>query len=349
MAEQLTAYFLEKGLYEDVGFSAGSSLILPAAASSEAISAGELQAFDGLAVRGVGYGASEAGREPDTVFIYVTRSSKKREKALLSEFGGQIRLERVGRVSVRPELAASATNHGRTWRVEGRTACGSSIGITGEQTAGTLGALLVGPDGLYCLSNNHVIGGCNHTPKGQPILSPSTIDVRPGGAGVEQIALFERLDELRSGDIAHVPTQRMDAAIGIIPEIELVSSFQGDFFDSPSEFRAPQSAEQVMKVGRTTGLTFGIVESKIPSLLPLPYKAKKFSANVNFAEIWTVVSADGSAFALQGDSGSLVVSQDGQFAVGLLFACSVDGTRAWIAPMDAVLAGLPGFDLAAGI
>src|SRR5436305_8310366 len=195
MAEQLAAYFLEKGLYEDVGASIESSLIKPAAASREVIPAGELQtAFAGLAVRGVGYGAVDSGDEPNTVFIYVTRSSRKKEKALLSEFGGQIRLEKVGRVSVRPELAASATNYGNTWRNGTRTACGSSIGVAGEQSAGTLGARLFGPDGdVYCLSNNHVIGGCNHTPRGQPILSPSTIDVRPGGPGVEQIALFERL------------------------------------------------------------------------------------------------------------------------------------------------------------
>jgi hypothetical protein len=351
MAEQLTAYFLEKGLYEDVSPSIDSSHIAPAAASSDVIPASELQAaFAGLAVRGVGYGRVEGEDEPNTVFIYVTRSSRKKEKALLSEFGGQIRLEKVGRVSVRPELAASATNYGNTWRDGTRTACGSSIGIAGEQSAGTLGALLFGPDGdLHCLSNNHVIGGCNHTPQGQPILAPSTIDVRPGGPGVEQIALFERLNELRSGDIAHVPTQTIDAAIGRVSDNSLVSSLQGEFFDTPPDARAPLMAEPVMKVGRTTAFTQGIIESRIPVLLPLPYKAKKFTATVNFANVWTVVSADRSAFALPGDSGSLVVAEDMQFAVGLLFAVSSDGRRAWIAPMDAVLAALPEFFLASGI
>jgi hypothetical protein len=75
----------------------------------------------------------------------------------------------------------------------------------------------------------------------------------------------------------------------------------------------------------------------------------KFTATVNFANVWTVVSADNSAFALPGDSGSLVVTEDGQFAVGLLFAVSSDGLRAWVAPMDVVLAALPEFFLATGI
>lgn len=352
LAEQLTAYFLEKGLYEDVGASIEPPRIVPAAASREVIPAAELGAFAGLAVRGVGYGVGEGGEgdEPDTVFIYVTRSSRKREKELLTEFEGRIQLEKVGRVSVRPELAASATNYGNTWRDGARTACGSSIGVAGEQSAGTLGALLYGPDGtLYCLSNNHVIGGCNHTPIGQPLLSPSTIDVRPGGPGVEQIALFERLDELRSGDIAHVPTQNMDAAVGRVPEEELVSSMQGEYFDTPADARSPVLREAVMKVGRTTGLTRGVIESRVPALLPLPYRAKKFTATVNFANVWTVVSDGTSAFALPGDSGSLIISEDGQFAIGLLFAVSSDGQRAWIAPMDVVLTAFPEFFIATEI
>jgi hypothetical protein len=289
LAQQLTAYFLENGLYEDVGASVESALIVPAAVSGEVIPAGDLQtAFSGLAVRGVGYGTVEGGDEPDTVFVYVTRSSRKKEKALLSEFGGRIRLEKVGNVSIRPELASSATNSGNTWRNGTRTACGSSIGVAGEQSAGTLGALLFGPDkNLYCLSNNHVIGGCNHTPKGQPILSPSAIDARPGGPNVEQIAVFERLDELRSGDIAHVPTQAMDAAVGRILGQDLVSSMQGESFETPSDARAPLLTEPVMKMGRTTALTYGVIESRIPVLLPLPYKARKFAATVNFANVWT--------------------------------------------------------------
>jgi hypothetical protein len=351
LAKQLTAFFLAHGMYEDAGVSYGRSLVAPAAASSNVIPAGELQAFAGLAVRGVGFGK---GREDgnSTVFVYVTKSSRTKERELLSRYEGKVRIKKVGRVSIRPEQASAFASLGLSWRSGDRTACGSSIGVAtgGDPIAGTLGALLRGPDDrLRCLSNNHVIGGCNHTPTGQPILSPSTLDVIAGGPAVQQIATFEWLEELRSGDRDYVPVQVRDMAIAQVQDEGLVSSMQGNFFETPATSRAPGDLEAVKKVGRTTGLTHGYVESMIAELLTLPYRSKKFTATVNYARVWTVRSADGSPFALPGDSGSLVVTEDERFAVGLLFATTSDGRRAWISPMDEIQAALPGFVLATGI
>lgn len=57
--------------------------------------------------------------------------------------------------------------------------------------------------------------------------------------------------------------------------------------------------------------------------MPLPYKLKLFAATVYFREVWTVLG-DGVPFALPGDSGSLVVTEDAKSCVGLVFAAGQD-------------------------
>lgn len=64
---------------------------------------------------------------------------------------------------------------------------------------------------------------------------------------------------------------------------------------------------------------------------------QSFSASVWFTDVWTVRSDEDDFFALPGDSGSLVVTEDGEASVGLLFATSIRGDFAYIAPIDTVL------------
>jgi hypothetical protein len=143
--------------------------------------------------------------------------------------------------------------------------------------------------------------------------------------------------ELRSGDVNYVPTQKIDAAIASISDVNLVTSKQGSFYDTPASVRDPNLGERVKKVGRTTELTHGIVESRIPSLVPLPYKSRMFSAVVNYAEVWMVRKEGGEPFALPGDSGSLVVSAKGDASVGLLFAATLDGEYGIVSAIPEVL------------
>ena len=75
----------------------------------------------------------------------------------------------------------------------------------------------------------------------------------------------------------------------------------------------------VKKFGRTTGFTKGIIQAFSRRPNPYPFDLPKFKATVWFKNVWTVAPLDG-AFALPGDSGSLVVSEDGLTAVGILFA-----------------------------
>lgn len=226
--------------------------------------------------------------------------------------------------------------------MENRVACGSSCSPAGENTTGTFGALVKKDNELYCLSNNHVFAGCNHVPVGQPIMSPSSQDASPSTQAPREICRHSEIIELRSGTPALVPLVRADAAIARVPDRKQVSSWQGDQdgFDTPKNTTQPVSGMAVKKFGRTTGLTYGVVEAMIPTPFPLPYKSSTFAATVYLTDIWTIRVQHGQHFALPGDSGSLVVSEDGKHSIGLLFAASRKGDYGFVAPIDTVLGDL---------
>jgi hypothetical protein len=104
----------------------------------------------------------------------------------------------------------------------------------------------------------------------------------------------------------------------------------------------------VKKVGRTTGLTTGTIEAFQPAPWVLPYRSPKFTATVWFTDTWTVRSNDVDPFALAGDSGSLIVTEDGMAAVGLLFAVNTPGARGIIMALEEVLAAFGSLQLLSG-
>ena len=127
-----------------------------------------------------------------------------------------------------------------------------------------------------------------------------------------------------------------------------VTSWQGDAtngYDTPTGVIAPSSGMAVKKFGRTSGLTKGKVEALINTPFPVPYKCRFFSATVWFHEVWTVKADQGNHFALPGDSGSLVVTDDASRSVGVVFAASPNGEYGFIVPMDRVVTLLGGLRL----
>jgi len=74
----------------------------------------------------------------------------------------------------------------------------------------------------------------------------------------------------------------------------------------------------------------------------VPYESQFFKALVWFEGVWSIRSNDSDAFALPGDSGSLVVTEDEKHAVGLLFAISHKGNVGLVFPMSVVSAAFGG-------
>ena len=331
----------------------GPHTVLPAAADASELPEYDEYGFAGLDVQSVGV---EEGVSEPRVHVYVTKGSRR---ILEREFEAgdeaiSVAINRIGRVTIKPEAAFAATHAGRVYLRGDRVACGSSCAPSTESYAGTLGALVRKTDSadntLFLLSNNHVLAACNHIPVGMPILSPATRDARPGVRAPGEVGRHAEIRELRSGDPALVPVSCDDIAIAAAVNPAVVSSWQGDNldgYDTPSVPGPLQSNIRVKKVGRTTGLTFGTIEARLIAPFPIPYKCNHFSAVVWFQNAWTVRSDDHAIFALPGDSGSLVVTEDGSRAVGVVFAVSqgASGDYGIIIPVDHVLNMFGGLQL----
>ena len=111
---------------------------------------------------------------------------------------------------------------------------------------------------------------------------------------------------------------------------------QGDGeYDTPVNAVPPVGGMLVKKVGRTTGLTSGQILGVSATSFGLPYKSTHFSSTVYFQNVWAVVTLTGEPFSAPGDSGSLVVTEDGTAAVGLIFAGG--DNVSYIIPIEAVL------------
>lgn len=205
-------------------------------------------------------------------------------------------------------------------------------------TAGTLG-LLVQRDGVpYILSNNHVLANCNNAKAGDAIYQPGPTD---GGAAPDRIATladFEPLDygqkagecsiagglaswlnalaKLTGSSHRLEPMQvtpgdnLMDVALARPLSPDLVTPAVLDV-GPLTGVAEPQLGMAVQKVGRTTGLTQGVV-TQIDVTVNVDYSGRSVRfVNQMFA----------SPMSAPGDSGSGILDMERR-AVGLLFGGS---------------------------
>ena len=293
-----------------------------------------------LAVQAVGYNRTS---EAEEVRIYVSRGGRSILNKLSQNVDGvRIQLQNVGPLSVKLEATVSGNSQIGYFTRNDRITCGSSCVPAGQHYAGTFGALVESQGDMLALSNNHVFAACNHVPVGQPILSPSPLDSTPFIPPPRQFCRHLDIVELRSGDPGLVPPSQCDAAIATVPDPDIVTSWQGDptnGFDTPALARLPGQGMRVKKVGRTTGLTHGVVDINVLHPIPVPYTNSFFNGVVWFNDVWSVLGDGGQPFALPGDSGSLVVTENGDAAIGLVFAISGRGAT-YISPLPTILSQL---------
>jgi hypothetical protein len=352
VARNLALWFLTHGRYVSAPSLKGSAAMgfLPAAAREPDLDEQFAEGgFAGLSVQAVGH---EVGVSEPKVHVYVSRASRLALRAIPTSAGDvPIEANRMGKLLVRPEDSLGATPQGVIYERHGRIACGSSCAPAGESYAGTVGAIVrkKSRDDLYLLSNNHIFAAGNHTPVGMPVMAPSMLDAGANRRAPTEVARHAAIVPLRSGEPTQVEPCKEDVALARVVDPGRVSSWQGteqDGYDTPTEIADLKSGDEVKKFGRTTGLTTGSVESLVKSPTPLSYRLKLFTAQVYFQDFWTVVGDQGEPFALQGDSGSLVVTADGKAAAGLIFAC--DDRYALILPMTHVVKCFGGLTLVDG-
>jgi hypothetical protein len=213
---------------------------------------------------------------------------------------------------------------------------GCSVGHP-KVTAGTFGCLVNRNNGLYILSNNHVLGAVNRARVGDPIYQPGAVD---GGTDADTIAQIDSLDDVVEIDFSAGAVNEVDAALALTNTDDTSPQMEGGLaIDDPTPLD-PSVGMNVQKVGRTTGLTTGQVLS-----LSARVRVNYDNQFGQFQNQIAIRGTGGSAFSQPGDSGSLVLSTGTVQPVALLFAGSDQTTFA--TPIRTVMNAFGGFDVIA--
>ena len=197
-------------------------------------------------------------------------------------------------------------------------------------TAGTIGARVRDATGrVYILSNNHVLANSNGATIGDPSYQPGPFD---GGTAADQIAT---LADFQTITFTSTASNTIDAAIALssttvldnavpsddgygMPNSRLYGDANGDgLFDD----RNALLGLNVQKYGRTTRLTHGQITG-VNATVMICYEVAGFTC-IKSARYVDQLIIEPAGFSNGGDSGSLIVTDDGNLnPVGLLFAGS---------------------------
>lgn len=286
-------------------------------------------------VAGVAVGLNQAGKP--AVKIYLAHGAARTPASL---DGVPVDVEITGRFSAiplgkggKPDKKPGGGNGGGGGGTLSPTArwprpvpIGISTGNIGECSAGTIGARVTSGTRTYALSNNHVFALENEAPIGSAILQPGRYDTGCASGTSDIIGTLANFST-----VSFSRNNTVDVAIAEVDPSNLGNSTPSDGYGTPSSTtRTATLGMAVEKYGRTTGLTRGSVAG-VDATVNVQY-----SSGVATFVNQIVITGQHGAFSKAGDSGSLIVTDDGAHnPVGLLFAGS---SRTTIAnPIDDVL------------
>ncbi len=245
-------------------------------------------------------GVVGVGLEGKYIVVFVEKLTPELRAVIpMSLEGIPVKIIETGTLRILPALYGGLRT--KKWRP---VVAGVSVGHP-DVTAGTLGGFVVRGGEIFGISNNHVVAlnwGYKRVGKrGDPILQPGRYD---GGT------LKDKIGELYtwSDVILHKPNY-LD--VGIFKLTESWKDLILDVGIEPIEIREAKAGEGVIKSGRTSGLTSAKILAVHSVVRIHGYGIAEFDDQI----ITT-------AFMRPGDSGSLVLSDDGHFVVGLGFAGS---------------------------
>ena len=200
---------------------------------------------------------------------------------------------------------------------------------------GTLGSLVTRGGVQYILSDNHILARSDAATVGDAIVQPGLIDTPTcTTAGTTTVANLTQFSNLQA-----TPSQNLDAAIAQViagkvdPAGKII--YLGATVDSNGVpvADAPQGGtglaassvavgRPVAKSGRSTGLTCSTVEATNITT-SVDYTVNCDGTGTKFTVSYTnQIGVIGGDFSGQGDSGSLIVTQDMATPVALLYAGS---------------------------
>ncbi|KEI07000.1 hypothetical protein Z957_10540 [Clostridium sp. K25] len=185
---------------------------------------------------------------------------------------------------------------------------GFGLSPTTSDEVGSVGCLVKDDNGYYILSNNHVLADTNKLPLDTDIVQPSIKD--RGKNPEDVVAKLTKFVPIEFKNEDNVPENYVDAAIAKVINEEDVSS-KVAFIGEILGIKPAKLEQSVVKVGRTTEQTFGLVLAERATII-VEYGDKK--AIFKNQIVTTKMTSEG-------DSGSLLTDSEG-YAVGLIYAHS---------------------------
>jgi hypothetical protein len=271
----------------------------------------ELMTFDGVVGVDIGY-KEVRGRRTETLSIRVLVERKKEPSAIPSSERVPDRIDDFPTDVVVRSVAHFMQDTGRYDPLLGGISGGTCGGVLGS---GTLGAvvrdLTTSSTKLGLLSNWHVLVGGVSGPTGLSVAQPAPFD--NGDCLKDVIGQVARSAINEDVDCAVVMLNSSRPAINAIQEIGT--------FNPPATMGATSNmiGWPVLKRGRTTGLTFGTIDT-VDGTISL-YDGGAYRVFKRQIGIWRTREKNWS-FLRPGDSGSVLVDQTNKRVIGLLFASS---------------------------
>jgi len=195
---------------------------------------------------------------------------------------------------------------------------GVSLGNANECLPGTVGAIVTRGGVRYLLGPNHLLARRNAGTIGEDIVQPSRVDASAAcdpSTALDRVGRLAEFEPLRF-DGSDNP---IDAALAELTISDLSCATPPEFYGAPSSSVAgPAPGLTIQKLGRTTGLTHGTIKS-------VNVKLNIFYPEGKVRMVGQMLTSKG--FGDFGDSGSLVVTQDGTLRpVGMLIGGGNNGT-----------------------
>jgi hypothetical protein len=201
--------------------------------------------------------------------------------------------------------------------------------------SGTIGSLVSRGGKLYILSNNHVLARNDLAAVGEDIIQPGLVGNNCRAAGTVTAGNLSQYFNLENDPRPNVDAALAEIVSGAVDPLGTIAQLGGtavggqptDGTPNPGPGVTPTIARPVAKSGAATGLTCGNVLA-INASISVEYQ-KGCNTGSNFTcDFTNQITIAGAAFSAEGDSGSLIVTQDTADPVGLLFAGSSSDTVA---------------------
>jgi hypothetical protein len=194
--------------------------------------------------------------------------------------------------------------------------------VSGGGGTGTGGLVVINSpqaNQLYLLSNRHVLVSLENPTQFTPVLQPGTAD--GGTLPNDRIGRLERFVPLRLNN----RNNYVDAALALPLRNNLLNPSYPTVGSLPGHVNNYRVGDRFIKVGRTTGLTTGVVESIDTDIIVLQ---GLFGPPATFRNQTIVASVNRNPVAEPGDSGSVFLAQSNHFVTAVLYGGMGIGERA---------------------